>query len=247
MPEENESAVQSGTLEQILMMTIGKVFEYIGSPQVYMPLALFLIFIVAYPITKSPLFIYAAIVFAVIAWITNMLTIKRAQEPASPPPDPTQANYRDDIFEYLAKRQMQAVHLLERGKTATARGVIDDNLREIGKAVKAYPGDADFHSLMGYALKDMYQGFRGVMPPGQRKDYLDLAGASFKRALALDPDNAGAHNGMGNVLLFRGRFDDAIAETDKAIELTGGQYDAAEHDKALIMRVQSGEIDFGRL
>ncbi|MCW4048864.1 MAG: tetratricopeptide repeat protein [Candidatus Bathyarchaeota archaeon] len=36
---------------------------------------------------------------------------------------------------------------------------------------------------------------------------------------------------MGNVHLFQGNFENAIENLNKAIELAGGNYPAAEHDK----------------
>jgi lipoprotein NlpI len=61
---------------------------------------------------------------------------------------------------------------------------------------------------------------------------------SFEQALRLDPQNASAHNGLGNVLFFEGQFDAAIKEIDTALELTGGNYSEAEHDRRLVEAVK---------
>jgi len=67
---------------------------------------------------------------------------------------------------------------------------------------------------------------------------------AIEKALQLDPQNASAHNGMGNVMFFKGQFDDAIKEHDKALELTNGIYPAAEHDKRIVIAVRNGEVSF---
>jgi Flp pilus assembly protein TadD len=97
---------------------------------------------------------------------------------------------------------------------------------------------------MGYTLKDIYQSSKNLLSPNQRGEYLSRARASFEKALQLDPRNASAHNGMGNVLFFEGQFDKAIKEHDKALELMGGNYPAAEHDKRLVIAVKNGKIPF---
>ena len=50
--------------------------------------------------------------------------------------------------------------------------------------------------------------------------------------------------GMGNVLLFEGKFDAAIKQHDTALTLANGNYPAAKHDKQLVERVKRGEIPF---
>ena len=39
----------------------------------------------------------------------------------------------------------------------------------------------------------------------------------LRAALQLEPQNASAHNGLGNVLFFEGQFDAAIKEMDAAL------------------------------
>ena len=99
---------------------------------------------------------------------------------------------------------------------------------------------------MGYTLKDIYQSSKDLLSAEQRRAYLGRARKSFEYALKLDPNSAGAHNGMGNMLFFEGHLDEAIKEHDVAIKLTNGNYPAAEHDKQLVIRVKNGEIPFDR-
>lgn len=165
----------------------------------------------------------------------------RAPAPASPVQK--QSSYRDDLLRQLAKDQRTALEMFAQRKPE-AIAQIDKNLTQVDKALASFPDDANFHSLMGYTLKDMYQNSKGLLPTEKRREYLSRARKSFEQALRLDPKNAGAHNGMGNVLFFEGKFDEAIKEHDIALRLTGGNYSYAEQDKKLAIRVRNGEIPF---
>jgi Flp pilus assembly protein TadD len=97
---------------------------------------------------------------------------------------------------------------------------------------------------MGYALKDMYLNAKGRLPSELRRQYLSRARSCFAQALRLDSKNAGAYNGMGNVLFLEGKFDEAVKAQTKALQLAGGNYPAAEHDKQLVIKVRDGAIPF---
>ena len=157
-------------------------------------------------------------------------------------PNPQESGYRDNILSYLASVQAKAVEMTEQNKLGAARVLTEKNLKAADAALKAYPNDPNFHSLMGYTLKDLYQSSKNLLPPGQRQEYLGRARKSFEQALRLDPNNAAANNGMGNVLFFEGHFDEAIKKHDTAIKLMDGNYPAAEHDKRLVLKVKSGEV-----
>jgi len=168
------------------------------------------------------------------------------QEPQAPAPisqDQKQSSYRDDLLRQLSKDQQTALEMFVHGKPE-AIALIDKNLTQIDKVLASFPDDANFHSLMGYTLKDMYQTSKGLLPTEKRREYMSRARKSFEQALRLDPNNAGAHNGMGNVLFFEGKFDEAIREHDIALRLTGGNYGYAEQDKKLVVKVRNGEIPF---
>lgn len=220
-----------------------KFLENIENPFVWMPLGLFILCVLAHPVTKMKAFAYLAIAFLVLAFGADW--VGRWQNRQTPPvPVPQAASYRDDVFRYLASVQAKAVSMLESGKTSAAIALTEKNLRAVDQALKTFPHDADFHALMGYTLKNIFQSSKNLLPPEQRRAYLSRARNSFEYALQLDPGNASAHNGMGNVLFFEGRFDEAIKEHDKAIELTNGHYPPAEHDKRLVIAVKNGEIPF---
>lgn len=222
---------------------IRKFIENIENPFVWAPLAGFVLCVLAYPLTGLELFSYLSIALLIIALATDWIgRLKNRQTPPDPIPDtPT---YRDDVFNYLSSVQAKAVKMLESGKADAARALTNKNLQAVDKALRSFPEDADLHALMGYTLKDIYQSSKDMLSPEQRKEYLGRARLSFEKALRLKPQNASAHNGMGNVLFFEGQFDEAIREHDLALELANGNYPAAEHDKSIVMAVKDGKIDF---
>jgi|GEM_PF-7031408 len=238
MPEKEE-----GGFAHVAEIVIRNLFENIESKFVYVPLSLFVLFILAYPITQFQLFLYFALGFALLAFAADW--VGRGQNrKTQPTPDIQFPNYRDEIFSYLSSVQAKAVNMLARGKPNAARALTDKNLVAIDEALKAFPEDADFHALMGYTLKDIYQSSRGLLSSEQRQAYLHSAYESFNNALKIDPNNASAQNGMGNVLFFQGNFDEAIKRHEKAIELTNNNYPDAEHDKSIAIAVKNGEIPF---
>jgi tetratricopeptide (TPR) repeat protein len=208
-----------------------------------MPLGLFVLCALAYPLTKFKPFLYISVGFVLLAFGADW--VGRWQNRQTPSkPIPQEPSYRDDILSYLASVQAKAVEMIERGKPRAAKALTEKNLSAVDVALKAFPNDPNFHSLMGYTLKDVYQSSKNQLPADQRQEYLGRARKSFEQALRLDPNNAAANNGMGNVLFFEGRFDEAIKKHDTAIELKDGNYPAAEHDKRLVLKVKSGEIPF---
>ena len=220
-----------------------KFIENVESPFAWTPLGVFILCTLAYPVTKFGVFLYLSIVFILLAFGADW--VGRWQNRQTPRrPIPQESSYRDDIFSYLASVQAKAVGMLESGKPSAARALIDKNLRAIDEALKTFPNDADLHALMGYTLKDVFQSSKNLLPADQRQAYLGRARKSFEHALSLDPNNASAHNGMGNVLFFEGHFDEAIKEHETALKLTDGNYPAAEHDKRRVIGVKNGEIPF---
>ncbi len=224
-------------------IVLRNLFENIESKFVYMPLSLFVLLILAYPITQFQMFLYFALIFALLAFAADWGG--RWQNRQTPPsPDIQHSEYRDEIFSYLSSVQAKAVTMLERGHPNAARVLTDKNLMAVDEALKSYPKDADFHALMGYTLKDIYQSSKNLLSTEQRQAYLYRASESFNNALKIDPDNASAQNGMGNILFFQGNFDEAIKRHEKALELAKNNYPAAEHDMSIVMAVKDGDIPF---
>ncbi|MDH3638127.1 MAG: TIR domain-containing protein [Gammaproteobacteria bacterium] len=153
------------------------------------------------------------------------------------------SGYRTDILRSLSESQLAAVDMLGQDK-ARAIAQIDQNLTAIDKALVSFPDDAELLALRGYAAKDVYQSSKNLLSTEKRREYLARARDSFERAIKLQPNSASAHNGLGNVLFFEGRFDAAISQHKKALRLSNGHYPAAEHDRRLVERVRDGEIPF---
>lgn len=221
-----------------------KVLENIENPFVWMPLGLFILCVLAYPPTSFEPFLYLSIAFLLLAFGADWVGRWRNRQPPLPKPVPQEHNYRRDLYDYSASNQAKALSMLERGKPSAALALTQENLRAVDEALNAFPNDADFHSLKGYILKDAYQSSKGLLPANQRQRYLGRARASFEDALRLDPTNAGAHNGMGNILFFERLFDEAIKEHDTALKLTTDDQfrSVILHDKSIVVRAKNGEI-----
>lgn len=126
---------------------------------------------------------------------------------------------REEIYRRLAEAQGRGLEMLaQRHPEALAH--IDENLRESDAAIRTFPDDPRFHILKGYILKDVYQSpsSKLLLRSEQRREYLLRARESAEQARRLDPDNAAAHNLMGNVLYFEGDCLAAIREYDIALE-----------------------------
>ena len=220
-----------------------KFMENIESPYVWTPLGLFIFCILAYPLSQFQPFLYLAVLFLLLAFTADW--IGRWRNRKTPVrPTPGIMGYKDAIFSYQTAVQARSVDMMEKGKLSSARSLINENLKAVEEALITFPEDPDFHALMGFTLKDVYQSSKNLLSPSQRQVYLDRARGSFETSLRIDPNNSSAHNGMGNVLFFQGQFDEAIKEYDKAILLSGNNYPAAEHDRKLALRVKSNEIPF---
>lgn len=134
--------------------------------------------------------------------------------------------------------------MLEHGKVEAARTLTYKNLKAVEEAFSLFPEHPDFHTLLGYTLKDIFQSSKNLLSNERRQMCLERAKVSFEHALKLAPNSAGAHNGMGNIHFFSGNFDEAIKEHDIALKLSNNNYPAAEDDKQLVIRVKNGEIPF---
>lgn len=228
-------------------LVIRKVLENIDYPYVWMPLGLFVLCVLAYPITNFEIFLYLSIGFLLITFVADWTGRWKNRQIKKDPPElnlEDKNSNRNEIYKYLTDVQMQAVSMLKQGKRSAAQDLTQKSLAIVDEALKSYPSDPDLHAIMGYALKDAYQSSKGLLPESQRQSYLGQARASFEHALRLEPNNASAHNGLGNILFFEGQFDKAIEEMDRAIELSGGKYASAEHDKQIVIRVKKGEYPF---
>jgi predicted TPR repeat methyltransferase len=126
-----------------------------------------------------------------------------ASAPAGGAPKPTDAGDRPAPAGQLLA---QAVELLRAERIEQAESALDAVLR-------AQPGQPD-------ALH-----FLGVLRHAQGRT--DEAVALIRRALAQFPDNAGAWNNLGNVLLSAGRIDEATEAYERGVQAAPGQPDTA--------------------
>lgn len=211
-----------------------KCIENIESPYIWAPLLLFILSVLAYPITKFKQFLYLALAFLVLALGADWYWRIQNRET---PPAPRIAKPADigQLKNYLATVQGKAVRMIESGKISAARDLTEKNLKAIDDALKRFPDDPKFHTLLGYTLKDMGQiASRSALPDKLRQEYLDRARESFQYALKLKPDSAGAYNGLGSVLILEGRCEEARIHIETALKLANGNYPAAKHDLAIV-------------
>lgn len=152
----------------------------------------------------------------------------------------------DELYNRLAKAQNEGITMLIQGKPdALVR--ISETLGRVTEAIKHCPDDARFYMLQGYIHKDMYQSHTPLLSDEQRRDHLRYARGAAEQALGLDPNNAGAHNLMGNILFLEGNCDKAIAEYDRALELNrnDGYRSIIEGDKQLAVQARDNNTCFG--
>jgi Flp pilus assembly protein TadD len=87
-----------------------------------------------------------------------------------------------------------ATFLLDTGQAAEAEAILADG-----------PASVAGHHLMGLVEAEL--------------GHFTASIASFERAIALEPDNAGSWSNLGMMLKVQGRFDEAIAAHDRAVAL----------------------------
>jgi tetratricopeptide (TPR) repeat protein len=84
----------------------------------------------------------------------------------------------------------------------------------------------------GYALKDLAQMY---LNQGRREDALQVVGRAkeiFENVLKQDPDNASAHNGLGNIYYLQSEYEKAVRQYQEALG-RAPDYAAAHNDMAL--------------
>ncbi len=99
-------------------------------------------------------------------------------------------------------------------------------------ATRTDPLDPEALALRGYIAKTLAQVAEARDDQADRQKYYQEAARLFEHVVQLEPNDASAHNGLGNVEHALGNLDGAIAAYSRAIELAPG-YAAAHHDLAL--------------
>jgi tetratricopeptide (TPR) repeat protein len=104
-------------------------------------------------------------------------------------------------------------------------------------AKQTNPLDARAMALRGYIDKTLAQISEARGDEAARKQYYAEAAPLFEQAVRLNPDDASAHNGLGNVQYALGNLDAAIEAYNKAIKLAPN-YTAAYHDLSLAYKAK---------
>lgn len=135
-----------------------------------------------------------------------------------------------DAFEAIAWLQQS------RAMDDRNRRDYDAAMAKLGAARRAArqtnPLDAGAMALRGFIAKTLAQVCEDKGDQAGRQQYYAEAAPLFEQAARLNPEDAGAHNGLGNVQYALGHWDAAIQAYSRAIELAP-TYTAAYHDLTL--------------
>ncbi len=158
-----------------------------------------------------------------------------------------------DVLHGIAAGQRQVLEALDQGKQRKAAQVLAKLDPIVEKTLKAFPHDPDVVGLAAYQRKDAYQvkvwrHWNDRKVRQRHRSLLDRAEELFYRALALQPHDTGALNGLGSVAILRGHK--AMAEhfalrAAEAAKRQGVDYEAAWHDVELIRQRQRSRDDAG--
>jgi tetratricopeptide (TPR) repeat protein len=146
-----------------------------------------------------------------------------------------------DAFEAIAwLRQSRAMDDINAQNYAAAMEKLSDAR---SAALHTDPLDPGALTQRGYIAKTMAQVAEALDDRLSRQKYYEEAAKLFQHVVQLEPNNAGAHNGLGNIEHALGNLDAAITAYHRAIELLPS-YTAAHHDLALAFegKMQSDQI-----
>ncbi len=161
--------------------------------------------------------------------------------PQHPPKETTKP--RDDVRALITRistGQGKVGYHLGQNQVTEAQAIQSALDKEIERALAEEEEDPYIFALAGYHYKNAYMIENwdaiqaGEAPPSK---LLEKAEGYFHRALAIEPNDPSAWNGIGNVLLFRRDLDAAEFFIKKAIEMEP-RYAAAKHDLLLIERLR---------
>jgi tetratricopeptide (TPR) repeat protein len=99
-------------------------------------------------------------------------------------------------------------------------------------ALQYYPDDSSMTIQLGYTEKDLAQYYSSQGNEARAKESLESAARLFRMGLGANPQDAGAHNGLGDVYSLQGDLDRAIAEHETAVKLEPS-YTFAWYDLAI--------------
>ena len=99
------------------------------------------------------------------------------------------------------------------------------------------PLDPEALALRGYIAAGLAQVAEARGQDEERREHYREATRYFRHVVGLEPNNAAAHNGLGNIEYALGNLDGAIVAYNRAIALAPG-YTAAHHDLALVFEAK---------
>ena len=151
---------------------------------------------------------------------------------------PTYKNY-NFYLRNLSKREVIGLFLSDLGVVYGLKGMYNEAIAELKKAIMINPNNAEAHSNLGvvYIIIGMHDEAiaeykKGIeINPNDAKAHYNLGAAyhekgmhnkaitELKKAIEINPNLAEAHDGLGLAYLNKGMYDEAIAEWKKAIEI----------------------------
>jgi len=143
----------------------------------------------------------------------------------------TQADpeYGDAFKAIVWLQQSRAMHDIQARDYDAAIGRLADARTA---SLHTDPLDREALALRGYVAKTLAQVAEARGDLDDRHKYYQEAARFFEHVVQLEPGDAAAHNGLGNVAYALGDLDTAIAAYRRAVELAP-EYTAAHHDLAL--------------
>jgi tetratricopeptide (TPR) repeat protein len=127
--------------------------------------------------------------------------------------------------------QLRANDMLRGGDFASVEQFLKQAEIYVNRALNLDHFDLKALVQAGYIYKEYGQRYIWMQQPEKALEPLEKAKRHFEFVLEKDPQNAGAHNGLGNIYYFHNDLDSAINEHEKAI-LLQPNYLFAYHDLA---------------
>ena len=167
---------------------------------------------------------------------------KKAQTQIVVPVRGPRSHELDQQIRKVIAAQTHILNTLQHGDLTTARTRQNELDPEVARMMTRWPHDTLVVTIEGYHHKNAYQIEHhaeiqaGIRPPDA---VLDEAERCFFQALAIDPTDHAALNGMGNYRWFVCEFEAADFFTQKAIEYgrkAGADFSSYEHDLRIIRR-----------
>jgi tetratricopeptide (TPR) repeat protein len=128
--------------------------------------------------------------------------------------------------------QLEGNEYLTQQNYDQAQKTLEEAERYAKVSLQYYPDDGSSAIQLGFTEKDLAQYYLSQGYQARANESLAAAERLFKMGLGANPENEGAHNGLGDVHLLKGEYDDAIKEFKVAVKIQPA-YTYAWHDLAL--------------